>query len=138
MKLTGVGNTMRHQEVLADLLYAFIDKTKKTKTYNKFKALPEIGVDSKVPDIVVYKISRNKMQAVAILEICNKNSFENDLSKCEQLMHDNSTIEEAFVIDISGSKPQIKNLYRLKTGKISKPRSITQFKALNIDLMKLV
>jgi hypothetical protein len=136
--LSGVGNSKKHQEIIADLLYAFIKKAKTVKKYSKFKALPEIVLDSKVPDIVVYNYSRNIYTPVAIFEICYSVSLNNDLAKCQKLMSNESNIEEAFVIDISNDTLVFNKLYRLKNGNVSKPKKSSKFETMNLDLSNII
>ncbi|WP_157805004.1 hypothetical protein [Confluentibacter lentus] len=138
LSLAGAGNTKKHQEAIAELLYALIKKTKTVKKYGNFKVLPEITLDSKIPDIVVYNYSRDLYTPVAIFEFCNSNGLIKDLEKCNVLMVDNIKIKEAFVIDVSNDKLVFNKLYRLKNGAVSKPKNISKFEVLNIDLSNIV
>ena len=67
--LKGTGNTITHQLIISDILYAFTHKTRTISKYKNYRCIPEIGLDGTVPDIVIYKIVRNEWQPKIIFEI---------------------------------------------------------------------
>lgn len=136
--LSGANNTIKHQNTIAELLYTLMKKVKTTKKYSQYKILPEIGLDKKIPDLIVYKTIRFKFEAIAIFEVCITNALKADIKKCNDLMNNNSTIKEAFIIDITSEKFVFHKLYKLKSGKISKPIKSSKFDVLNLDLSKIV
>ena len=135
--LSGPGNSKTHQKLIAELLFAFMEKSKKTKKYSKYTSLPEIVLGNKVPDIVVYQVSRDNYNPVAIFEICHIGGLNDDIAKCSNLMIQNSSITEAFIIDIT-NEIVVHRLYRLKNGKISKPTKNSKFDTLKIDLHNII
>ncbi|MCB0448129.1 MAG: hypothetical protein KDD03_11575 [Gelidibacter sp.] len=136
--LAGANNTIPHQNTIAELLYAFMSKTKSIKAYSKFKILPEIGLNQKIPDLIVYKTTNSQYTSIAIFEICISNALKRDIAKCTKLMNSNKTIKEAFIIDISNEKAIFYKLYRLKNGNASKPKKDSRFNTLKIDLSKII
>lgn len=136
--LSGPGNSNTHQKLIAELLYAFMKKIKNVDAYSIFDVLPEIVLENKVPDIVVYKVSkRNGYSPVAIFEVCYKAGLNNDITKCSNLMTQNKSITEAFIIDIT-NEIVVHKLYRLKNGNISKPTKNSKFDTFKLDLNDII
>jgi Uma2 family endonuclease len=140
--LKGTGNTLRHQLIISDILYAFTHKTRTTDKYKNYRCVPEIGLDKTVPDIVIYKIVRGEWKPKIIFEISNNPSgFSKDLDKCEKLMRANTSIDEVFVIDISKEKIKLKKLKKGKHKLILNPVSDQQcdmFKIKVLDCLKSI
>ena len=136
--LKGPGNTIAHQSVIAELLYAFMHKTKTTKKYSKYKSLPELPLSNTIPDITILKGSRRKYEPLAIFEVANGDALNKDLKKCEGLFDQYSSIKEAFVIVINNDFPKIHRIRRLTNGKASKHGLDSYCETFSQDLKDIV
>ncbi|RRO19659.1 hypothetical protein [Flavobacteriaceae bacterium 14752] len=135
--LKGVGNTLLHQSILAEILYALMYKTKTVKKYSRYKVLPEYDI-GKVPDVVVLKQTKKSNVPVAYIEICHLKDIDSDLKKLEKLMSKNPNVLNGIVIAFSPNKILFKKLYRLKNRNVSKPKTNSNFDVFNVDISKVL
>lgn len=122
-KLLGVGNDLKHQIIIAYIVHALIEKFKKGK-YQNYLPLPELPLgktDKRVPDIIIYKTLRKKIDSpVVLIEVCWPQQINAEIEKLTDIMSKNNTIKESFIIDKESLV--VKRIYRAANNKISQPR----------------
>lgn len=140
-KLNGPGNDFRHQLIITHVIYALMDKFIKTKKYKNYIPLPELSLkpeSPQIPDITIWKKSKNQLLPVILIEICWKNKIADEVTKLTTLMDNQHSIEEAFIIDKEELK--VKRIYRTKTKakKPSVPQASSRIETFKLDLSQIL
>tara|TARA_R110000850_G_scaffold98932_2_gene205148 strand:- start:95 stop:526 length:432 start_codon:yes stop_codon:yes gene_type:complete len=136
-KLSGPNNDPKHQVIIAYMVHHLIDHFKKYKKYNNYIATPELPFGNLIPDVSVWDIKKNLPDNIfTVFEVCWEKDLKGQLEKVTNILKQNPSVTECFVLTVDTLKS--KKVWRKRNGTPSQPINSTYIDLYKSDFLEVI